>query len=226
MDPKKGGLEFHWEEIGEDIEDRVILGGDFENRFHTSLSRFQKVFQCFNLAQKAPVTSESDKWHSVRGFFAAVNKNLDDAFSPGRVIVADEIISSWHGQSIDFDVKGAPHITKIARKPEGIGVEMKALADGQSCVIVSLEIQEGAEKMKHAKYTDKYNAGTASVLRLTDSENIKYSGRTVIGDSAFDSVSLVQACNNEQGLYVMAAVKTAHSFFPLSYFTKWSKVCM
>ena len=53
------------------------------------------------------------------GLFCAVNKNLDDAFSPGRVIVADEIISSWHGQSIDFDVNGAPHITKIARKPEG-----------------------------------------------------------------------------------------------------------
>ena len=75
---------------------------------------------------------------ALRPYFAAVNKNLDDAFSPGRVIVAspgrvivaDEIISSWHGQSIDFDVNGAPHITKIARKPDGIGVEMKALAEG------------------------------------------------------------------------------------------------
>ena len=65
-------------------------------------------------------------------FYNAVNENLETTFIPGRVIVADEIISSWHGLSTSFDTNGCPHVTKIQRKPEGIGAEMKALADGMS----------------------------------------------------------------------------------------------
>ena len=61
------------------------------------------------------------------------------------------------------------------------------------------------------------------LLRLTDSDNIRNSYRTLIADSGFGSVEAVMALMLERGLYVMAAVKTAHSYFPLKYIQSWSK---
>ncbi len=117
---------------------------------------------------------------------------------------------------------GAPHVTKIARKPEGIGIELKALACGESGVILKLEVMEGKEDMQK-KLIPSYNAGTSCLLRLTNIESIRNSYRTLIGDSAFDSVEAVPALMSERGLYLMAAVKTAHSYFPLQFINSWSK---
>lgn len=44
-----------------------------------------------------------------------------------------------------------------------------ALGDGYSGAIIKLEVVEGAERTSKSKYTDQYNAGTATLLRLTDS---------------------------------------------------------
>ena len=73
------------------------------------------------------------------------------------------------------------------------------------------------------KLIGRYNAGTSCLLRLTDSDNIRSSYRTLIADSGFGSVEAVTALMLERGLYVMAAVKTAHSYFPLKYIQSWSK---
>ena len=51
-------------------------------------------------------------------------------------------------------------VTKIARKPEGIGIELKALACGESGVILKLEVMEGKDEMQK-KLIDRYNAGTS-----------------------------------------------------------------
>ena len=133
-------------------------------------------------------------------------------------------MSSWHGLSTNFDAEGCPHVTKIQRKPEGIGVEYKALADGYSGIIIKLEVMEGAERMSKLKYTDTYNAGTASLLRLTDSPVLQNSWRTIVGDSAFGSVQCAIAADVERGLYFMVAIKTAHAFFPATYLLKWPTV--
>jgi hypothetical protein len=85
---------------------------------------------------------------------------------------------------------GAPHVTKIARKPEGIGIELKTLTCGESGVILKLEVMEGKEEMQK-KLVPSYNAGTSYLLRLTDIESIRNSYRTLIGDSAFCSVEAV-----------------------------------
>ena len=80
---------------------------------------------------------------------------------------------------------------------------------------------EGAERMSKLKYTDNYNAGTASLLRLTDSPVLQDSWRTIVGDSAFGSVQCAIAADVERGLYFMGAIKTAHAFFPATYLLKW-----
>ncbi len=50
---------------------------------------------------------------------------------------------------------------------------------------------------------------------MADSEGIKHSGRNVFGDSAFGSVSLVEAC--KEGLYILWQLsKLCHSINDLS----------
>ena len=80
-----------------------------------------------------------------------------------------------------------PHVTKIARKPKGVGAELKDAADSETNIIIRLELQEGAEHMAAKKFTDICQSkGTAQALRLTKPWH--HSGRTVNGDSAFASV--------------------------------------
>lgn len=62
--------------------------------------------------------------------------------------------------SVCYDTEGAPHVTKIARKPEGIGLELKALACGESGDILKLEVMEDKDEM-HKIIIDTYNAGTS-----------------------------------------------------------------
>ena len=223
LDPKKGGLDIHWDPYNEDIEG-VILGGNFNKRFKTSKSRFQKVFQAFSLEDKSKIKRHinADPWAELRAFYDAVNTAFENAITPGATLVVDESMSSWHGLSSDFDAEGCPHVTKIIRKPEGIGVEYKALADGYSGVIIKLEVMEGADRMSKLEYTDQYNAGTASLLRLTKSSAIQNSWRVVVGDSAFGSVPCAVAMDVERGLFFMGAIKTAHSFFPAKYLLNWA----
>ena len=47
-----------------------------------------------------------------------------------------------------------PHVTKIQRKPRGVGVEMKALCDGQSNIMLQLEIVEGATRQAGKMFHD------------------------------------------------------------------------
>lgn len=51
-------------------------------------------------------------------------------FHPGKYLLVDEIMSAWKGLCAQFAVFGIPHQTKIVRKPEGVGAEMKAVACG------------------------------------------------------------------------------------------------
>ena len=52
----------------------------------------------------------------------------------------DECISAWKGSDGEYVAEGMPHKTKIAHKPEGVGVEMKALACGETGIILKLDI--------------------------------------------------------------------------------------
>ena len=64
-------------------------------------------------------------------------------------MVVDEIMSAWRGAEGKYSADGLPHVTKIARKPEGVGAEMKALADGESNIMLRLDIMR--ERTDRAK---------------------------------------------------------------------------
>ena len=63
-------------------------------------------------------------------------------------------MSAWRGKDGNFCSDGMPHVTKIARKPKGVGAELKDAADSETNIIIRLELQEGAERMAAKKFTD------------------------------------------------------------------------
>ena len=52
---------------------------------------------------------------------------------------------------------GMPHVTRIERKPKGVGCEHKDCADADTKVILQLEIQEGADVMADMEYMAEYS---------------------------------------------------------------------
>ena len=77
-------------------------------------------------------------------------------------------MSSWRGKDGNYCTDGMPHVTKIERKPKGVGTELKDAACAQTKVILALEIQEGKQAMGKLYVEEYTKAGTAIVLRLTN----------------------------------------------------------
>ncbi|AYV87237.1 MAG: bifunctional aspartate aminotransferase [Sylvanvirus sp.] len=111
---------------------------------------------------------------------------------------------------------GLPHQTKISRKPEGVGSEIRCVIDARSQVMLQLELQESKEEMATKKYVqDGESLSTAGVLRLV--EPWFNTSRMVYGDSACASVNTAVKLR-ERGLHFSGLVKTAHREFPTKYF--------
>jgi hypothetical protein len=109
------------------------------------LSHFQYLTDNFALRLDEPPSPERDPWYEVRELIDGFNNNTQTA---GKFLCVDEIMSSWKGISSHFDALGIPHQSKIARKPEGVGAEMKAMACGDSGgIIMQLDIMEGKYAM-------------------------------------------------------------------------------
>ena len=65
-----------------------------------------------------------------------------------------------------------PHLSSVPRKPEPLGAEIKNLCDGESGVMLHIEIQEGKVKMARKKYCDcqiynVYQSSTHNALTKT-----------------------------------------------------------
>ena len=140
-------------------------------------------------------------------------------FVPGKVLCVDECMSAWRGQNGKYCVEGMPHVTKIIRKPEGVGAELKSIACGETGVLLQLEIMEGADAQKEKEHYDTTKSeGTAVVLRLTKPWH--NSKRLVVADSAFGSVKTCKALA-KRNMFFMGMVKTARKEFPVDYFKEW-----
>ena len=127
-------------------------------------------------------------------------------------------MSAWKGSDGQYVAEGMPHKTKIARKPEGVGAEMKALACGETGNIMKLDMMEGREANRRKDFSQVYGEGTAVTLQLT--KEYYGTGRVVHADSAFSSVKTLLALR-ERGLFFMGMIKTAHKEYPLAFLTSW-----
>ena len=84
----------------------------------------------------------------------------------------DECISAWKGSDGERECHIRPK--SVAHKPEGVGVETKALACG------IMVIMEGKEANRRKDFSQEYGEGTAVTLRLTKeyygTERVVYAG--------------------------------------------------
>lgn len=124
-------------------------------------------------------------------------------------------MSAWKGLDGQYHMDGLPHVTKIRRKPEGVGAEFKAICDGSTKIMLGLELMEGKTIQRTKQYSDCGSQGTAITLRLCKS--YFGSNRIVHADSAFSSVKTLLKLK-ENGLFFMGIVKTANKEYPHKYF--------
>ena len=91
-----------------------------------------------------------DSWLSIRCAVDSFNTNCRGGISPCVTLCADKSMGSWRGLAANVDdaVVGLPHVTKIARKPEGVGTESRTLSCGETKILLQLEIQEGKVPMQ------------------------------------------------------------------------------
>ena len=194
-------------------EDGLFPAPRFGERYGLTRDRFEILLRYLSFCPVHEVVD--DKWAPVRRLIEGFNQRRVQKLYPGWQLCVDESVSSWRGKDGDFCSDGMPHVTRIERKPKGVGCELKDCADADTKVILQLEIQEGADVMADMEYMAEYKlVGTAQLLRLTKPWH--GSGRAVSADSAFASVATAVACR-KNGLHFTGLVKTATRMYPKQY---------
>lgn len=128
-------------------------------------------------------------------------------------------MSAWKGAEKYECIFALPHKTKIMRKPEGIGAEIKSLCDGESGILLKLEFMEGKDAQGAKEFCDEYPSSIALTLRIV--RHYFGTGITLHADSAFSSVAAAKALRSK-GVHFMGCVKTACKMFPKRFFNAWS----
>ena len=160
-----------------------------------------------------PPGDSDNKWKYIQPLVDAFNALRRKFVDQGTEVVIDESMGKWI-PFFENTPEGVPHLSKIIRKPQGIGVEYKNVADAQTGIMLFLEIQEGKEAMAGKRYCDRYPKSVALTLRMT--EFLHGRGHVVHGDSAFASVATCTALL-EHSTYFSGLLKTAHKEFPRKF---------
>ena len=218
IEPKRGGIASYWSTKPE--LQSIYNEGNYLKRFGMSKTRFEVMLNHLRVGPLVDpqVNGEKDPWFSVRPFIDGFNNRQTQVIEPGPSLCVDECMSAWKGLSSSIaGIYGMPHVTKIPRKPEGVGTEMKSIACGDTKMIIGLDLMEGAVR-NAAKEFNEFGAGTGQILRLAR----KYfgSGRLIVADSAFSSVKTCVELRN-RGLFFGGVIKTAYKQFPKNYLTDW-----
>ena len=129
-------------------------------------------------------------------------------------------MSAWKESEKYECIFALPHKTKIMRKPQGIGAELKSLADGESGILLHLGFMEGRVANEQKEFCDQYPSSIALTLRVV--QHYFGIGITLHADSAFSSVLTAKALRSS-GMHLMGCVKTATKLFHKKFFEEWSK---
>lgn len=211
----EGGVAAHWNAM---TSDDAFYGvhvpfTDVESRFGMSFTRFKALSDCLRLDQFVEGAIGQDPYKPIRSFVEGFNERRVAVVIPGRDIVVDECMSTWKGIESIFSHESFIHITKLKRKPRGIGIESKCAADGSSCIMLQLEVQEGKDAPLRA-FEPEHQPHTAVVMRLMNPWS--GSGRLGIADAHFSSLSTCAALLN-QGLWYIGIVKGCTKGYPVKF---------
>ncbi len=145
VDPVGGPIEAFWNKPAratpEETPTTIRQCRNYGDRFSMSKNRFKCIERNFQFGERI----EGDKWWKVRGLINAFNERMQAAMVPGEFVTVDELMSFWLGKDGEYYEEGLAHVTKMKSKPRGVGLMMKAMADGATNIICSLELQEGKE---------------------------------------------------------------------------------
>lgn len=202
----------YWAQDGDGDAPRLFPAPDFGKWGMTS-HRFEEVLGALRLGDYDDGDETADRWVPVRSFIDAFNERMVWAVSPGHHVEIDESMSAWRGLG-GHVLGGLPHVQKIARKPQGVGLELMDLADAKSRIIIRVEMVEG--KAAAPKKFDEPGVpkGTSFAVRITEAYH--GSGRIVGGDSAFGSLATAVALKTH-GLYFQGMLKQAHAGVPKAH---------
>ncbi|KAL5473365.1 hypothetical protein EMCRGX_G027842 [Ephydatia muelleri] len=172
FEPRRGPLPTYWK--SESDVGVVSTAANYEGRFGMKLSRFTDISSCLQLAQEPKPQPVKDPWWPIRSFILSFNERRVKHVKPGHTIVCDECMSAWKGSDGKYKTNGCPHKTKIVRKPEGVGCELKSAADGMSGIILQLELMEGSEaqskKPGHAEYGEDHGLYFMGMVKTATKE--------------------------------------------------------
>lgn len=225
LQPVKRPVKWYWQKEV-DVDD-VLMPPNFGERYGMSRDRFERLEQFTQYAERQSGEA-ADMWWPVRDVVSAFNQRRNSAVHPGLFVCLDESGSWWTGRDANklpaFLQDGAcPHVTYMKKKPKTHFVELKDLADVDSGVMLQLELQEGAAAMATKPFVREYGHHVAWSLRLLSGAGLLHSGRVLIADAAFGSVTAVKTLL-KYGVLAMMIVKNAHTLYPIAEFRLWSKL--
>ena len=233
LEPRKGGKEAYWRTASD--REEFSQGSNFEKRTGVTYNKFKIIDQnlsfcpyhegiredevcihyittLFNpLTPLPPFILQDDPWKEGRPIIDLFNECRQNIIVPGEFLCVDECFFSWRAVESHSHASALPHTSKNKTKPRGVGTECKSLCDGQSNIMLMLDLMEGKMRQGRKPFG---GGGTGHVLRLCS----PYFGssRVVVADSAFSSVHTAVECLNH-GIHFMGIVKTAHREFPKKF---------
>ncbi|KAL5500807.1 hypothetical protein EMCRGX_G012412 [Ephydatia muelleri] len=140
---------------------RKPLPPAFGTRFGMGIRRFENILRCLSFGDE----DCNDPWSPIRPFMDALNNRRQQVINPSHMIVEDELMSSWISRKQDRTADGIPHLTKIIRKPKGVGTEIKCVSDGLVGIMLRIEICEGKEAESKKKWSHLPAVTTAVELK-------------------------------------------------------------
>jgi hypothetical protein len=192
-----------------------------------SLTRFEEIRRFFpeafaDASRSDPAQDNYDPWHPIIALVEDLNLNRQNTVCSSNIKTMDESMSGWKPRKNKLG--GLPNISFILRKPVPLGTEFKDLCDGETAIMLFLEIQRGRVEMPIRYPENRLHGATAACTlrqalatrkcgqKETD-EGILLSRDTFYGDSWFASVkaaTLVKKAGHE----FVGPVKTSHKNFP------------
>ena len=113
----------YWMEELDSDNGKIFQAPAFGSRFDMGVHRFEDILRCLSFGDEVP----ADRWSPIRPFLAAINTRREQVINPSYIVVEDELMSSWISRKQDRTADGIPHLTKIIRKPKGVGTKIKCL---------------------------------------------------------------------------------------------------
>jgi hypothetical protein len=192
-----------------------------------SLTRFEEIRKLFpeafaDASRSDPDQDNYDPWYPIILLVEDLNANRHRTVCSSNTKTMDETMIGWRPRKNKLG--GLPNISFILRKPCPLGSEFKDTCDGETGILLFVEIQRGRVEMPIRYPENRVHGATAACTlrqvlatmkcgqKETD-EGVSVSRDTFYGDSWFASVkaaTLVKQAGHE----FVGPVKTSHKNFP------------